>query len=75
VVGLGELEGLLARADFLRDAVQLVIEHIAEALREDEREDVVLLFRSILGPANRAGGIPDPGFEGFVFFGSRGHLV
>jgi hypothetical protein len=72
VVGLGELEGLLARADFLGDAVQLVIEDIAEALREDEREDVVLVFRRVLGPADGARGIPDPGFEGFRFFGSGG---
>jgi hypothetical protein len=63
VVGLGELEGLLARADFLRNAVQLVIENVAEALGEDQREDVVLVFRRVLGPADGAGGIPDPGFE------------
>jgi hypothetical protein len=65
VVGLGELEGLLARADFLRNAVQLVVEDVAEALGEDEGEDVVLVFRCVLGPADGAGGIPDPGFEGF----------
>ena len=73
VVGLGELEGLFPRANFLGDAVQLIIEDIAEALREDEREDVVLVFRCVLRPANGAGGVPDPGFEGFVLFGSRGH--
>ena len=67
VVGLDELEGLLARADFRGDAVQLVIEDVAEALGEDERQDEVLVFGCILGPANGAGGVPDPGFEGFVF--------
>jgi hypothetical protein len=72
VIRLGELEGLLARTNFLRNAVQFVIEDIAEALREDERKDVVLVFRRVLGPADGAGGIPDPGFEGFLFFGS-GH--
>jgi len=66
VVGPGELEGLLARADFLRDAVQLVIEDIAQALGEDEREDVVLELGRILRAANGTGCIPDPGFEGFV---------
>jgi hypothetical protein len=57
VVGLGKLEGLLARADLLGDAVQFVIEDIAEALREDEREDVVLVFRRVLGPTDAAGRI------------------
>ncbi len=38
VVGLGELEGFLARADFGGDAVQLVVEVVAEALGEDEGE-------------------------------------
>jgi hypothetical protein len=65
VVGLGELEGLLARADLLGDAVQLVIEDVAEALGEDEREDVVLVFRRVLGAADGAGGVPDP--AGTVF--------
>ena len=65
VVGLGKLEGLLPRADFLRDAVQLIIKDIAEALREDKRQDVVLVFRRVLRPTDGAGGIPDPGFQGF----------
>ncbi len=65
VVSLGELKGLLARADFLGDAVQLVVEDVAEALGEDEGEDIVLVFRRVLGPADGAGGVADPGFEGF----------
>lgn len=73
-VGMHQRKGLPARADFLGDAVQFVIEDVAEALREDEREDVVFVFRRVLGPANGRGGIPDPGFEGFVFFG-RWHWV
>ena len=28
--------------------------------------DVVLVFRRVLGPADGAGGVPDPRFEGFV---------
>ena len=68
VVGLGEPERFLARADLLRDAVQLVIEDVAQALGEDEGEDVILVFRRILGTANGAGGVPDPGFKGFFFF-------
>ena len=63
---LDQLERLGARADFLGDAVQLVVEDVAEALGEDEREDVVLVLRRILGAADGAGGVPDPGFEGFV---------
>ena len=66
VVGLGELEGLLARADLGGDAVQFVVEDVAEALGEDQREDVVLVFRRVLGPADGAGGVPDPGFEGLL---------
>ena len=65
VVGPGELEGLLARADLGCNAVQLVVEDIAEALGEDQREDVVLVFRRVLGSPNRTGGVPDPGFDGF----------
>jgi len=68
-VGLNQREGLLARADFLRDAVQLVVEHVAEALGEDEREDVVLVLRRVPGAADGAGRVPYPGFEGFGFFG------
>ena len=64
-IHLGELESLLARADLGGDAVQLVVENVAEALGEDQREDVVLVFRSVLGSPNGTGGIPDPGFEGF----------
>jgi hypothetical protein len=69
VVGLGELEGLLARGDFGGDAVQLIIEDVAEALGENEGEDVVLVFRRVLCAANGAGGVPDPRFEGFLRFG------
>ncbi len=65
VIGLGELEGLLARPDLGGDAVQLVIEDVAEALGEDEREDEVLVLRRVLRATDGAGGVPDPGFEGF----------
>jgi hypothetical protein len=58
-----ELEGLGPPANFLGDAVQLVVEDIAEALGEDEREDVVLVFAGVLGAADGARGISDPGFE------------
>lgn len=65
-VSLHEGEGFLARADFIGDAVEFVVEDVAEALGEDEREDVVLVFRRVLGPADGAGRVPDPVFEGFV---------
>ena len=66
LVVLHQLERLGPRADFLRDAVQLVIEDIAEALGKDEREDVVFELGRILRAANGAGSVPDPRFEGFV---------
>ena len=75
VVGPGELEGLLARADLGGDAVQLIVEHIAQALGEDQREDVVLVLGCVLGPADGAGGIPDPGLERFGVVIFRGHGV
>ncbi len=61
-VGLDVVEPEALGADGL-DEVDLVVKHVAEALGEDEREDVVLVFRRVLGPADGAGGIPDPGFE------------
>ncbi len=67
VVGLDELEGHLPRADLCGNAIHFVVEDVAETLGEDERENIVLVFRRILGPADRAGGIPYPGFERFVF--------
>ena len=65
VICTHKLERLLSRAHLLGDAIQLVIEHVAEALGEDEGEDIVFVLRRVLGPANGAGGVPDPGFEGF----------
>ena len=73
LVVLDELEPLGARADFLGDAVDLVIEHVAEALGEDEREDELLVFRRVLGAADGTGGVPDPGFERFVAILTVGH--
>jgi hypothetical protein len=66
VIGLGEPEGLFARADLGGDAVDLIVEHVAEALGEDEGEDVVLVFRRVLGATDGAGGVPYPGFDGFA---------
>ena len=66
VVLLDELERLGARADLVGDAVQLIVEDVAEALGEDEREDEVLELRRFLRAADGARGVPDPGFEGFI---------
>ncbi len=44
--------------DEVREAV--IVEDIAEALRENEGQDVVLVFRRVLGSADGAGGVPDP---------------
>lgn len=66
-IHLGESEGLLARTHLGSDAVQLVIKDVAKALGENEREDVVLVLRRVLGTTDGTRGVPDPGFEGFVF--------
>jgi len=46
------------------DAVEFIVEDVAEALGEDEDEgeDVIFIFRSVLGSTNGASGDPDPGF-------------
>jgi hypothetical protein len=66
LVALHKFERLGSRADLFGDAVQLVIEHIAEALGEDEREDVVLKLGRIFSATDGTCGIPDPGFERLV---------
>ena len=73
VVSLDELEGLLPRADLCGNAVHFVIEDVAEALGEDERENIVLVFRRVFSPADGTGGIPYPGFERFVFGNKFSH--
>lgn len=65
-VMLDELERFGARADFLGDAVQLVVENVAEPLREDQRQDVFLVLRRVLRAADRARRIPNPRFERFI---------
>jgi len=57
---LDQLERLRPRSDFLGDAVQLIVEYVAKALGEYEREDVVLIFRRVFGAANGTGGVPYP---------------
>jgi len=66
LVMLHELERPGPRADLLGHTVDLIIEYVAEALGEDERENEILVFRCVLGAADGTGGIPDPGFEGYV---------
>ena len=72
VIALGELERLFPRPDPGGDAIQLIIEDIAEALGEDEREDEVLVFRRVLRTTDGAGGVPDPLFQRFVLLGLGG---
>jgi hypothetical protein len=52
-----------AGADLSGDAVQFVVEDVAESLGEDQREDEVLELRRFLRAADAARGVPDPGFE------------
>ena len=66
LVVLHQLERLGSRADLLGYAVQLVVENIAQALGEDKRKDKLLVLRRVLCPANGAGRVPDPGFEGLA---------
>ena len=68
VVLLDELERLLARADLLGDAIELVVEHVTQPFREDQRQDEVLELRRLLRPANTAGGVPNPRFERLVLW-------
>jgi hypothetical protein len=42
------------------DAVHLIVEYMTEALREDNGEDVILVYRSILDPTYGAVRIADP---------------
>ena len=63
VVGIGELEGLLPGAELGFHVADFVLEHVRDALEEDERQDVVLELGRIHRPANHTRGFPEPGFE------------
>src|SRR5208337_570472 len=69
LVVLDQFERLRSRANFLRDAVQFVVEHVAEALGEDEGEDEFFVLWGIFRATDRAGRVPNPGFKGFFGFG------
>src|SRR5687767_679910 len=58
-----QLECLLTTANLFRDPIHLIIKHVAKTLCEDEWQNVVLIFRRILRPANTARCIPNPLFE------------
>jgi hypothetical protein len=68
VIPFCELKGFVSRTDFHGDAVEFVVENVAQALGENQRQDEILVLGRVLRAANRTGGVPDPGFEGFVFF-------
>ena len=65
-VVLDESKGLGARTDLFGNSVQLVVEHIAEPLGEDQRQNILLVLRRIFCPANRTRRIPDPGFQRLI---------
>jgi len=50
----------------LGNAVDLIIENVAEPFGEDERKDELLVFRRVLGAADGTGSVPDPRFERFT---------
>jgi hypothetical protein len=51
---------------FFGDAIEFIVEHIAQALGEDQRQDVILVLRRVLRATDGAGGVPQPLFERFV---------
>jgi hypothetical protein len=63
MVLLDDLEGLNPRADLLGDTIQFIVEHVAEPLSEDEREDEVFELGRLLLSADAARGVPDPRFQ------------
>ena len=63
VVGIGELEGLLPGAELGFHVADFVLEHVRQALEEDERQDVILELGRIHRPANDTRGFPEPGFQ------------
>jgi hypothetical protein len=66
IVLLDKLHGLGARADLFGDAVELVVEDVAEPFGEDEWEDEVLELWGLLRPADTARGVPNPRLERLV---------
>ena len=77
LVGLHHAECLCAAAHLGGNAVELIIKHIAQALGEDERQDIVLVLGGILRTADGAGGVPYPRLEALVrrrFAGSSSGL-
>src|SRR5262249_26746127 len=55
-----------------RDPVDLVVEHIAQTLGKNQRENELLELRCILRAPDGAGGIPNPGFKRFARFFQHG---
>jgi hypothetical protein len=66
MVFLDKLECLCARADLFGDAVQFVIEDVAQALSEDQRKDEILKLWRLLRATDAACRIPYPGFQRFA---------
>ena len=66
VIPLDQLERFSARADFRGDAVELVVEDVAQPFGENQRQDEVLELRRLLRPADAASGVPNPGLERLV---------
>jgi len=63
VVLLDKFECLCAGADLFGDAVQFVIEDVAQALSEDQRKDEILKLRRFLCATDAARRIPYPGLQ------------
>ncbi len=70
---LDQLEGFGTSADFLCDAVQLVVENIAKSLRKNQWKDELLVLGSILGASNRTRASLDPRFKRLVVVFSSRH--
>ena len=63
-IDAGHLAREVGAAELLGDAGDLVGVDVGEPLVEEQRQDVVAVLGGVDGPADAAGGVPQPGFEG-----------
>ena len=75
VVPGNQSEGPFARTDALGNPVHFVVEHIAQPLGEDQRQDEVFVFGRFLRPADAASRVPDPGFKRLIRSCLAGHWL
>ena len=64
---------LRVAAGLLQRDLRLLIEHVAQALVEQQREDELLVVAGINGAAQKRGCAPEVGFE--LLLGNAAHLI